>query len=377
MRICSLGPLAKTLPVTALSLVLAACGTNSQSNNICGGCAFLYATTNASQILTFKVDSSGALGTSASTRSAANSPDIAAANGGPVYLADTNSNAIDGFVVNAGDGGLTSMTGSPFSLGGAAGNPAGLLIWGTSLYAGDTNGTVSAFNIAADGTLTAVPGSPYAAGTAPLNLISTFTNSGSVFVLYAADFAGGGIWGFTAGSNGALMPVPGSPFATPPNSAPTAMAAGGDLISGPILYVALSGLDQVAAFSIGASGALTPLPGSPFAAGGGPVSLLAYVNFLYAMNGLDHTISVYSMDQNTGSLTEILGSPFPAGTASGALITDLGGVLYAPDAQSNSILAFSVDPSTGSLSPLSGSPFPASAGPVALTAIRFPVSDPP
>jgi 6-phosphogluconolactonase len=376
MRIRALGPLAKTLSISTLLLALAACGTQNQSNNICSGCAFLYATTNTNQILTFKLDSSGAPGTPASIQGAANSPDIAAGNGGPVYLADTHSNAIDGFVVNAGDGGLTSMTGSPFSLGGPAGNPAGLLASGTLLYAGDTNGTVSAFNIAADGTLAAIPGSPYAAGVAPLNLVWGFTNAGNVPFLYAADSVGGGIWGFTAGSDGALTPVAGSPFATPAGSSPAAMAPGGDLISGPILYVALRGLNQVAAFSIDASGALTPLPGSPFVAGGGPVSLLAYANFLYAMNGLDHTISVYSMDQNTGGLTEIMGSPFPAGTASGTLITDLGGVLYVPDAQSNSIVAFGVDGPTGSLSPLAGSPFPAGVGPVALTAVRFPVVDP-
>jgi 6-phosphogluconolactonase len=375
MRICSLGPLAKSLSIAALLLVLAACGTSRQSNNICGGCAFLYATTNANQILTFNLDTNGAPGTVATTPGAANSPDIAAVNG-DVYLADPNVNAIDGFVVNAGNGSLTAMAGSPFSVGGAAGNPAGLLVFGTFLYAGDTNGTIAAFSIAVDGTLTAIPGSPYAAGVAPLKLVSGFTNAGSVPLLYAADSVGGGIWGFTVGSDGALTLVPGSPFATPAGSSPAAMAAGGDLISGPIVYVALSGLNQVAAFSINASGALATFPGSPYASGRGPESLLAYANFLYAMNGLDHTISVYSMDQNTGSLTEIMGSPFPAGTASGALITDLGGVLYAPDAQSNSILAFSADGPTGSLSPLSGSPFPTNVGPVALTAIRFPVVDP-
>jgi 6-phosphogluconolactonase (cycloisomerase 2 family) len=112
-------------------------------------------------------------------------------------------------------------------------------------------------------------------------------------------------------------------------------------------------------------------------AGRGPASLLAYNSFLYALNGLDHTISAYSVDQNTGVLTEIPGSPFPAGTAVAGLINGNGGVLYVPDTQSKSILAFSVDGSTGSLAPLPGSPFPTSVGPVALTRVVTPILTPP
>ena len=155
-------------------------------------------------------------------------------------------------------------------------------------------------------------------------------------------------------------------------------ARGGSAISGGILYVALSGLNQIAAFSINGSGALTPLPGSPFAAGSGPASLVGFGNFLYALNSLDHTISGYSVDQNTGILTQIQGSPFPAGTASGSLISNphTFSIIYAPDLQSNSILAFVADNASGSLAPLPGSPFPTSVGPMALTTVGFAVVDP-
>ena len=388
MRIRSLGTLAQVICPLALLLVLAACGmntTNSQTNHVCGGCSFLYATTNANQILGFKLDSRGALGAPVSTPGAANSPDIAGlggmyVNGGPLYVSDPNNNAIDAFVVSARDGTLTPMPGSPFSLGGPAGTAAGLLTFGNFLYAGDTNGTIAAFNITSNGALTAIPGSPFAAGTAPLHLVSAYTGSPSIPLLYAADFTGGGIRAFTIGSNGVLTPVPGSPFATPPNSAPAAMFAGGSAISGGILCVALSGLNQIAAFSItNGSGALTPLAGSPFAAGRSPVSLFAYTSFLYALNSVDHTISAYRMDLNTGLLTPIQGSPFPAGTASGGLINDTLNtqIFYAPDLQSNRILAFVADLSTGSLAPLPGSPFPTSAGPMAVTTVGFPVVDPP
>ena len=168
--------------------------------------------------------------------------------------------------------------------------------------------------------------------------------------------------------------VPGSTFATSPNSAPAGMATDGNT-----LYVALSGTNQIAAFSIGASGALTPVTGSPFPAGRGPKSLLGYivdnVDYLYALNSLDHTISAYSMDQTSGILTEVQGSPFPAGTASAGIVG--GRAIYVPDLQSNDILAFAVEGATGSLSPLAGSPFPTSVGPMALTIVDSPILTPP
>ncbi len=157
------------------------------------------------------------------------------------------------------------------------------------------------------------------------------------------------------------------------------MFAGGNAISGGILYVALSSVNQIAAFSISSAGALTPIPGSPCSAGGGPASLLGFGTFLYAMNARDHSISAYSVDQNTGMLTEMQGSPFPAGTAAGdfAASPRLASSFYLPDLQSNSVLGFAADGATGSLTSLSGSPYPTGVGPVALTGITFPVSDPP
>ena len=113
--------------------------------------------------------------------------------------------------------------------------------------------------------------------------------------------------------------VPGSPFAAPANNSPTGMFVGGSESQG-ILYVALNAANQIAALSISGSGALTPLPGSPVAAGRSPEALLGSFNFLDAVNIIDHTISAYSMDQTTGALTEIQGSPYSVGTATAGII---------------------------------------------------------
>jgi len=242
----SLGVLAKVLFVPALLLMLAGCGANSttstknQSGGMCSGCLFVYATTNADQILTFKPGSSGALGTPAITQGGANSPYLMAPLGGvTLYVSDPNNNAIDAFAVNSSDGTLTTIMGSPFSLGAAPGSPAGLLQFGNCLYVGDKNGTIAAFNIAFSGALTLAPVSPLTAGVAPVNLVSY--NPYNINTVYAADFTGGGIWGFTFNSDCALTPVSGSPFATPPSSAPGAIA-----VNWTTIYVVLSGLNECA-----------------------------------------------------------------------------------------------------------------------------------
>jgi hypothetical protein len=82
------------------------------------------------------------------------------------------------------------------------------------------------------------------------------------------------------------------------------------------------------------------------------------------------------MDPNTGNLVAVQGSPFPAGTATEGLL-NRSNIVYVPDRQSNSILTFVVDNTTGALTPLSGSPFTTGVGPVALTTIGFPEVDPP
>ena len=85
---------------------------------------------------------------------------------------------------------------------------------------------------------------------------------------------------------GALMPVPGSPF-------PAGLIAHGVASDPPgrFLFVANRGASTVSAFVIIAStGALIPVPGSPFPTGGsGPYALVVHPNgqFLYVGNGED------------------------------------------------------------------------------------------
>jgi DNA-binding beta-propeller fold protein YncE len=77
--------------------------------------------------------------------------------------------------------------------------------------------------------------------------------------------------------------------------------------------VANRGSNDVSAYSVGSSGALSPIPGSPFPAGLGPLSVAVdpKSKFAYVANIDSNDISAYSIGSN-GALKPLPGSPFAA-----------------------------------------------------------------
>lgn len=74
---------------------------------------------------------------------------------------------------------------------------------------------------------------------------------------------------------------------------------------------------QVAAFAKnGQTGALSAVAGSPFADNlqGGAVAIDGLGRFLFVANTGNNNISMYQIDQGTGNLTQVPGSPFATGT---------------------------------------------------------------
>src|SRR6202012_4268773 len=73
--------------------------------------------------------------------------------------------------------------------------------------------------------------------------------------------------------------------------------------------------DSISAFTIEPSGALTPVPDSPFAIpgpGGGtsePFGIVDTGSFVYA--ALLNQVAAFSVDSTTGALAFVPGSPFP------------------------------------------------------------------
>ena len=98
------------------------------------------------------------------------------------------------------------------------------------------------------------------------------------------------------------------------------------------VYIARSGTNGgVAVYSIGSGGSLTPVTGSPFAAGNGTFSVVLDITgtYVYAANRTDGTVSGYTIVPSTTtaalSLTPLSGSPYTSGSAVQALGVDSTG----------------------------------------------------
>jgi 6-phosphogluconolactonase (cycloisomerase 2 family) len=133
-------------------------------------------------------------------------------------------------------------------------------------------------------------------------------------------------------------------------------------------YVALAFSNTVAAYRINNhSGSFTNIVGSPFPAGNSPSSVLVHPasKFVYVANQSENTISLFYIDSAIGSLSEVL--PRTAtGLTPVSMVMDKGGTfLFAVNQLSSSISAYSITPGTGVLKPVAGSPFFTFPNPVA------------
>jgi 6-phosphogluconolactonase len=128
-------------------------------------------------------------------------------------------------------------------------------------------------------------------------------------------------------------------------------------------YIANSESHTISAFTIDpVTGTLTAVEGSPFAVGGThPWSVAVHPSgeFLYVLNYLSRDISILSIDAATGALAATSGSPCQSGGAYPAWIAiePAGKYVYVADSAMNGISAFAVNATTGALTPFGGSPF--------------------
>jgi 6-phosphogluconolactonase (cycloisomerase 2 family) len=146
--------------------------------------------------------------------------------------------------------------------------------------------------------------------------------------------------------------------------------------SGKFLYVGNTTASAVTAtasavtvFSVDpANGTLTPVPGSPFEVGSGPGSVDIEAadidpsgNYLYLADYVSGNIFAYAIDQRSGQLAPINGSPFPTGPKPlWVLVEPLGHFVYVSN--DLGVSAYEIDGSNGALTPVSGSPFPLAFG---------------
>jgi 6-phosphogluconolactonase len=279
------------------------------------------------------------------------------------------ANSVSAFVVGTG-GALTAVPGSPFLTGGTgsgvgyfASNAIAATVVGNFLFASDSvSNDIAAFSIGTStGALTPVPGSPFAYGTEgesnPNGISLAVTPNGRF--LFAGDSMSADIWAFSIASDGALTAVPGSPFASP--TSPDGINVTRD---GRYVAVALFDGLEVAMFSIGPSGALTAVPGSPFLTGGsasgtGYVEINCASNLLFASQFSEGFPSIAVETIAGGALNAIRGSPFTfaAGANSNVgVLSPNDNFLFVSNQNSDTISSLSVA-AGGALAEVTGSPF--------------------
>ena len=285
--------------------------------------------------------------------------------------------------INAGNGGLTiAVVGQGFV-------STSTLQWNgsnrttTDMSATQLTSNLTVADVAAAGAaqITVVNPKPGGGASNPVGFVINGTAAiplpGFMYVIIQSNSGQspltGSISAFSVDPNtGALAPVPGSPFAV--LAGPAALIAD---LSGKFLYVAsdlgnLTPTNDISAFAINpTTGALTPVPGSPFVSGIAPLSLAvdSTDKFLYVADGGNGTdtnatnISVFSIDSTTGALTPIskaeCANQFGVPVESGAIVTDPAArfVFVTTTSQlMGQACSFSINPG-GSLQQVTGSPF--------------------
>jgi 6-phosphogluconolactonase (cycloisomerase 2 family) len=174
----------------------------------------------------------------------------------------------------------------------------------------------------------------------------------------------GYVYGFTVGSSGALTPIPGSPFAA--GSQPTGVASDS---SSTYVFITDSAHNAVLAYTVGSSGALAPLSSSPFATGNQPSAVIVdpVYPYVYVTNALDGTVSAYSM--SSGVLTNL--GTYTVGNDPVAIGIDPSTehFLFTANFLDNTVNGFELSTTAGTLIDSQFSPFTASTNPTAVAAI--------
>jgi len=213
-----------------------------------------------------------------------------------LFVANEASANISIYAINSGSGALTQIAGSPFATGT---NPVKLQVSpsGKFLYVLTPNlRSVFAYAITQGaGTLQPVAGSPFTVGISP----SSFTVDSGEHFMFVTNASTSTVSVFAITSTGALTQIPGSPFAT--NTAATSTIPVDVAVNPPgtNLYVLNSGPNNISEFSIGPTGALTLLTASPESSSGtGPVFILFDSNpkFVFVGNQGSNNISVFSVN---------------------------------------------------------------------------------
>ena len=236
-----------------------------------------------------------------------------------VYVPNGDS-TVSGFVLTRSTGALTAMAGSPFQIGvtgtadGAWTDPKNRFLFVGS----ESSGDVSVFTInQTTGVLTLVNGSPFnASGFTSADVMAV--DATGKFLYAGQGVPSAGVMGFSINqTTGALTPLPGAPFNL--SIAQVRTTPVGEFLIGTaeIQDAGTSATDtHVYVYAINSStGIPSAVSGSPFTTTGAPYDVTISPNgkFVYlpeVASGTPAAMEGFSLNQTTGALTALSGSPF-------------------------------------------------------------------
>jgi 6-phosphogluconolactonase len=263
-----------------------------------------------------------------------------------VYATIPNANEVGVYREDPNSGVLTQISGSPYSVGDGAHyvvlHPSGKFLYVAN--PGQNENDISLFTIASNGSLTEVaPRTSVAPGSLPQILVMDPAGD----FLYVANGGSYNISVFSINAaSGALTPVVGSPFQVGLIILNMQLAP-----SGKYLYVTAVGDPNgvIVAYSVNA-GALS-LIGTISSDGVNPYGLAISPSskYLYAANTGSNSISIFTIG-SSGALTEIPDfSPFSDTYSDpvALLLDSKGQYLYVANQVSNNVAVYSITPSTG------------------------------
>ncbi len=245
-------------------------------------------------------------------------------------------------------------------------------------YAVDQNGSMDGFALnATAGTFG--PVSTYISPAIPANRGSVGVVTAQGKYLYAVLEDVQQIYGWSIGTNGNLTGLTGFPISLTSLSGINSYSYNQQVVitnpAGTLMFIAESTNEQIVAYQISSSGALTPVTGSPFSTAGAALApenmgMDGLGRFLYVSQAsATHSgtavvgYSVSSTGSNVGALTVIQGSPFNIplwamhGDPSGNYLIGISGQtqsIYGVD--DKSLYVYSINQSTGALTAAAGSP---------------------
>jgi len=298
-----------------------------------------------------------------------------------LFVDNYGSNTIFAYSLNSDRsvGNVAGITRTGASPTGMAIDPLGRFLF----VANQAASTVSVYSI--HGTsLQEVAGSPFttiAAGSTTETLPTAVAVSATGNFLYVANNFTDSVGAYSIASSGALTALGASPYsvgsASVAGTSPSGLAV---TPSGAFLYVANSGTANVSAFAICdkvvltcvnpniPDGTLTPVNGSPFTAGLGPIAVAVdpYFSFVYVLNNRSSQISEYSYAPGTGVLSPLATpavstglSPLSfviiagaTGSNAGFPTTEPNDFIYVANSGASTLAAFTLNTTTGVLTPL-------------------------